>query len=345
MSSVQLISEVKYHNKTIAVYELKEKEGTTAIISNYGCILMSLVVKDKNGNARDVVLGFDKIEDYLDEKYLEGYPYFGAIIGRYANRIKDGSFSLNGKYIQLAQNNGTSTLHGGAEGFDKKIWDIVQIKSTPYPSLVMEYKSKDGEEGFPGTLTTTISFRLLQNELQYEITAFTDATTIINFTHHSYFNLDKNHSSVHEQHVRINANNWLQQDDEFCVTGHLNPVENSPYDFNSWQPVSQPWNKQDGYDQTFVISKSGDLLRLAAEAKSSDESLHMKVFTTLPVVHFYTGKWIPEIKGKKGSLYKPFCAYCFETQHYPNAVNIPHFPNTLLNPGEVYLQKNCYRFL
>lgn len=344
MSSVQLIKQVMYKEKPVQVYELKADDGTSAVISNYGCIIQSLVVKDKNGNDRDVVLGFDSIEDYWNEDYLKGYPYFGAIIGRYANRIKGARFQLNGETIQLTQNKGTNILHGGDEGFDKKVWTVVSQQTEPHAAITMQYKSAAGEEGFPGNLTTTISFRLLNHELSYEISAVTDAPTAINFAHHGYFNLDVQHTTVGQQQVKINADYWLEQDEEFCVTGKLLSTSGSDYDFSDWKPVLQEWNKEDGYDQTFVVNRTTDDLILAAEAKSSDDALHMQVYTTEPVVHFYTGKWIPVIKGKKGEQYQSYSAYCFETQHHPNAVNIPSAPTTILHPGEEFRQVNSYRF-
>jgi aldose 1-epimerase len=345
MASVNKIQEVTRNNQSVEVYELKSGNGTTAVITNYGGIIMKLIVKDKNGEARDVVLGFDSVEDYWSEEYLKGYPYFGAIIGRYANRIKGASFPLNGETIKVTANTGTNILHGGKEGFDQKVWKVVKTETSPEASITLQYISADGEEGFPGELTTTVTFIVKDNELAYEVEASTNKTTVINLAHHGYFNLDKNHSSVGQQKVKLNADYWLEQDADFCVTGKLIPALNTNYDFSSWKTVSQEWNKDDGYDQTFVINRSNNDLILAAEALSSDEALHMQVYTTEPVVHLYTGKWIPVIKGKNGEQYQGYCAYCFETQHQPNAVNVPAFPSTVLNPGEKYSQANSYRFV
>lgn len=345
MSSIKEIQQIPYRDKTIRVFELQHEGGNKAIISNYGCVLMKLIVKDKQSSLRDIVLGFDTMEEYFSEDYLKGYPYFGAVMGRYANRIKGASFNLDGQHIQLADNKNGNTLHGGFEGFDKKIWEVAEIKNDANPSISFQYTSPDGEEGFPGTLTSTFTVTLTDSLLQYSIEAITDVATAVNLSYHPYFNLDENSSMVHEQKAKLHTKHWLEQDDNFCLTGNLIPTENSGYDFSHWEPVSQVWNKDDGYDQTFVADKKNGELSLMAEAMSSDGNLCMEVYSTEPVVHFYTGKWIPQVKGKNGLAYGPFSGYCFETQQYPNAVNISAFPNTILRPGEVHRQTTIYQFV
>ena len=276
---------------------------------------------------------------------MKDYPYFGAVIGRYANRIKGASFILAGKRIQLENNKNGNTLHGGFEGFDKKVWDVIEVKDETNPSISFQYISPGGEEGFPGTLTTKFTITLIYSGLQYSIEIIADAPTAVNLSYHLYFNLDENSSTVNEQYVKIHAQLWLEQDDDYCVTGKLIATENTLYDFTNWQPVSQVWNKVDGYDQSFVADKNNDELSLMAEAKSSDGNLHMQISSTEPVVHFYTGKWIPRVKGKSGIEYQPFSGYCFETHQYPNAVNMPGFPNTILQPGEVKKQTTLFQFV
>ncbi len=344
MATVNLIHKINYKDQAVEVYELKSDNGTTAVITNYGCIIMKLIVNDKNGEARDVVLGFDHVQDYWSDEYLKNYPYFGAVVGRYANRIKGAAFSLNGHSISVTANDGSNILHGGKEGFDKKVWKVLKTDTVPSASVILQYISADGEEGFPGELATTVTFSVLDNELVYEIDAVTNKTTVVNFAHHGYFNLDKQHESVGEQKIKIYADYWLEQWEDFCATGKLIPTLNSGYDFSQWKTVQQQWNKDEGYDQSFLINRDSSNLTLAAEAKSSDEALHMKVYTTEPVVHLYTGKWIPSVKGKKGEQYQGYCAFCFETQHHPNAINVPEFPSTILNPGEKYSQVNKYKF-
>lgn len=345
MSSIKEIQQIPYRDKTIKVFELQHEGGTKAIISNYGCVLMKLIVKDKQQKWRDVLLGFDEIEEYYSEEYLKGYPYFGAVLGRYTNRIKGASFNLDGQHIQLADNKNGNTLHGGFEGFDKKVWEVLEIKNETNPSIKFQYISPHGEEGFPGTLTTTFTVTLTASTLQYSIEAITDAATAVNLSYHPYFNLDKNSSTVNQQKVKLKAKRWLEQDDDFCLTGKFIATEFSDYDFSDWKPVAQEWNKEDGYDQTFIADKKIGELLLMAEALSSDGNLHMEVLSTEPVVHFYTGKWIPQVKGKNGLAYGPFSGYCFETHQYPNAVNISAFPNTILRPGEVHRQTTIYQFV
>lgn len=343
-----MINEIKpviNGGKTIRVFELQHESGIKAIISSYGCILMKLLVKDKKDKWRDVVLGFDTIEEYLAGDYLKGYPYFGAVMGRYANRIKGASFLLDGSKVALADNKNGNTLHGGFEGFDKKVWDVIEVKDETNPSISFQYISPDGEEGFPGKLTTKFTVTITAAALQYKIEAITDAATAVNLSYHPYFNLDENSSTVNEQNIKIHAKYWLEQDDDYCVTRKLIATENTPYDFSSWQPVSQVWNKVDGYDQSFVADKNDAELSPMAEAKSSDGNLHMQVYSTEPVVHFYTGKWIPQVKGKNGIEYGSFSGYCFETHQYPNAVNIPALPNTILQPGQVLQQTTIFKFV
>lgn len=345
MSDIKEIQQVIHGEKTIRVFEISHGDSIKAIISNYGCILMKLIVKDKENKWRDVVLGFDNIEEYWSDVYLNGYPYFGAVIGRYANRIKSASFLLDGSTIQLSDNKNGNTLHGGFEGFDKKIWDVLEVKNETNPSISFQYISPDGEEGFLGTLTTTFTVTLTASSFQYSIEAATDKTTAINLSYHPYFNLDDKSCIVNEQKAKLYAKNWLEQDEIFCLTGNFIPTESTGYDFRDWKPVSQGWNKAEGFDQSFVTDKTKDDLSLAAEAISSDSNLHMQVYTTNPVTHFYTGKWIPAVKGKKGMVYGPFSGYCFETHQFPNAVNIPAFPSTLLHPGNVHRQTTIFKFI
>lgn len=346
MSSIKELQQITYKGQTIKVFELQHESGSKAVISNYGCVLMKLIVKDKQGGWRDVVLGFDTIDEYFGDAYLKGYPYFGAVMGRYANRIKGASFMLDGQLIQLSDNKGGSTLHGGIEGFDRKVWKVTEIKNETNPSISFQYNSPDGEEGFPGTLTTTFTVTLMASSLQYSIEAITDAATANNLSYHPYFNLDKNSSTVNQQKVKLNAKRWLEQDENFCLTGKFISTQFSDYDFSNWKPIAQEWNKEDGYDQTFVADKKEDgELSLVAEVMSSDGDLCMEVYSTEPVVHFYTGKWIPQVNGKNCLAYGPFSGFCFETHQYPNAVNIPVFPNTILRPGEVHRQTTIYQFV
>lgn len=330
----------------IYLFTLRNIRGTEVCITNYGAIITSFKIKQSNGRINDIVLGFEKVESYLSEEYLSGYPYFGAVIGRYANRIKDGQFKIDGNTYSVAKNKGSDHLHGGIEGFDKKVWTC---KSNTVNELVLNYKSPDGEEGYPGNLETTLKFDLTDsNELIYEFIASADKPTAINLTHHSYFNLNSGDGTIGNHLVKINSSAILEQDSNFVVTGKTIPVENTLYDFRSPKQINRNWLPEDGYDQSFVLDKDAPIdsnsgLKFAAEAYSQQSNVKLEVLTNEPLVHFYTGKLIPEIKGKYENGYGPFSGFCLETQKHPNAINISGFPDTVLRPGEIYRTKTMYR--
>lgn len=326
----------------IYLFTLRNTKGTEVSITNYGAIITSFKVNLKNGDVNDIVLGFDKVEDYLSEEYLAGYPYFGAAIGRYANRIKNGEFSIGDKKYLLKKNKVTDHLHGGDNGFDKKVWTC---DSNSENTLTLRYKSADGEEEYPGNLETVLRFELTDSdELIYEFNATTDKSTAINLTHHSYFNLNNGSGTIGDHSAKINSAAILEQDDNFVVTGKLLQVVNTMYDFKKHKRIDKNWNEEDGYDQTYIIENTNSA-EPVAEAYLEKSGITLQVFTSEPVVHFYTGKWIPVIKGKQGNSYGPFSGFCFETHKHPNSINIPHFPNTVLHPGEVYHTKTKYRII
>lgn len=327
----------------IYLFTLRNAKGTEVCITNYGAIIISFKILQKNGTVNDIVLGFDKAEDYLSPVYQNQYPYFGAAIGRYGNRIKNGQFSIDGKIYPLSKNMGDDNLHGGFSGFDKKVWQVVSF-SEKENMLDLCCQSADGEEGFPGELETTIRFQLSDdNELSYEYSAKTDKTTAINLTHHSYFNLDNQTGIIANHLLKIYASDILAQDEGLAATGHLIPVENTVYDFRNLKRISADWDPENGYDQSFVIEKKDAGLTLMAEAFSDRSGIKLEVFSTEPVVHLYTGQGIPSLSGKNNIKYGSYSGFCLETQKHPNAINIPHFPNTVLKPGEVYKQKTVYR--
>jgi aldose 1-epimerase len=324
----------------IYLFSLHNSKGTKVRITNYGAIITSFSITVQDSKTNDIVLGFDKIEDYLSEKYLSDNPFFGAAVGRYGNRIKDSRFSIDDKEYMLQNNNNNDHLHGGNYGFDKKVWSV---DSFTEHSLILKYLSRDGEEGYPGNLDVTLRFELNdENELSYEYTATTDKPTAVNLTHHSYFNLDNGYGNIGNHYIKINASGILEQDSNFTVTGKLVLVENTPYDFRLFKQLNRDWNPATGYDQSFIIDKP-DQHTPAAEAYSNDSGIKLQVYTSEPVVHLYTGSSIPSIQGKKGNMYGPFSGFCLETQVHPNAVNIPHFPNTILRPGQIYRHKTTYK--
>ncbi|RBQ07724.1 aldose epimerase family protein [Pedobacter miscanthi] len=328
----------------VIAIELTNSKGTYVKIFNYGAIINKFIVENARGEKQDIVLGFDTFEEYLDPAYLTHYPYLGAVVGRYANRIKNGNFTIDGENYQLAQNAGTDTLHGGIEGFDKKVWDIVEVGEGPQSSVTLQYESVDGEENFPGNLIIDLTFELTENDeliLSYE--AETDQATAINLTHHGYFNLAPNGGNIKDHKQQIFASNYLEQDDNYSVTGKLIPVEGTALDFTKLKPIGQDWDPEEGYDQTFVLDKIYGDLSLATKTIETESGLVLSVYTTEPVAHLYTSKYLDVKNGKGGRDYGNYGAFCVETQHHPNAINIPAFPSTVLKPEDLYTQTTIYK--
>lgn len=321
----------------IYLFTLTNKQGTTVSITNYGAIITSFRIKISDGSFNNIVLGFNKVEDYLSVRYFKNYAYLGAACGRYANRIKNGRFKLEGKDYQLSRNMGNDILHGGKEGFDKKTWKVISASSS---ILELNYTSKDGEEGFPGNLETIIRFELNEDsELSYEFFATTDQVTAVNLTHHSYFNLDNGEGTILKHEVRIPASRILKQDEGLVCNGEFINVDNTKYDFRDFRIIGED------YDQCFVIDNKINELQLVAEARSKQSGIGLQIFSTEPAVQFYTGQGLNISNAKGGVDYKPFSGFCLETHKHPNAVNIPHFPNTVLRPGEKYHQTNVYKII
>lgn len=326
----------------IAFYLLQHDSGASVRITNYGAIISSLVVRDRNGDLQDIVLGFDDVVSYTGKTYRSAYPYFGAILGRYSNRIRNGQFELDGKQYQLPVNLNNDTLHGGPEGFDSKVWTVEDMGETPEPYIVLSYLSPDGECGFPGSLSVTVIYELNENGLTWRLNAETDAPTIFNPAQHTYFNLNGGKDKIDRHRVQLYANTFMEQDETMNVTGKLLPVENTIFDFTKPKSLNCDWNEAQGYDQSFIINDYDGSLKLCAEAENEEASLGLKVFTTEPVVHLYTGRWIPELTGKNGMPYGYSSGVCFETQHHLNAINLNGFPDTVLRPGEQFSRTDCY---
>lgn len=332
------------HEKEVIEIELINAKNNYVRLFNYGAIIQKFVVTNAKGQQQDIVLGFDQFEDYISPTYLKAYSYVGAVIGRYANRIKNGEFELEGTSYQLAKNTGEDCLHGGLNGLDKKVWDVVEISENPHASVIFQYFSMDGEEGFPGDLAIQLKFELTNNdELILTYTADTDEATPINLTHHSYFNLSENGETVANHIHQLNASNYLEQDDNSTVTGKLIAVEGTIHDFRKARKISDSWDEDNGYDQTYVLDKTYGDLTLASKTTETKSGLSLLVYSTEPTVHFYTGKYLNVNNGKAGKTYKKFDGFCVETQHHPNAINIPSFPNTVLLPDEVYTQITIYK--
>jgi aldose 1-epimerase len=333
----------------VDLYTLRNTRGAEAKITNYGAIVTSLKVADRNGKFDDVVLGFNDFDSYLKND-----PYFGAIVGRYGNRIAKGRFTLSGVEYKLATNNGENHLHGGIKGFDKVVWIGRELKSAAGPAVVMTYLSKDGEEGYPGNLNVRVVYTLTNNnELKIDYTATTDKDTVTNITHHSYFNLaGEGNGDILNHLVTINANRFVPTDAGSIPTGELKSVAGTPFDFLKPMAIGARINQDDeqlkfgnGYDHTWVINGRPGVMRLAATASEATSGRVMQVWTTEPGVQFYTGNFLDGSKtGKAGKNYERRNGFCFETQHYPDSPNHPAFPTTTLKKGQTYKSTTIYRF-
>ncbi len=334
--------------ENVDLYTLRNSKGVEAKITNYGGILVSLKVPDRNGKFDDVVLGFNDLESYL----TKNDPYMGALIGRYGNRIAKGRFTLNGVEYKLAVNNGEKHLHGGIKGFDKVIWTGHEMKTPAGPAVVLTYLSKDGEEGYPGNLNVRVVYTLTNNnELKIDYSATTDKDTVTNLTHHSYFNLaGEGNGDILSHIVTINANRFVPTDAGSIPTGELKSVAGTPFDFLKPTAIGTRINQDDeqlkfgnGYDHTWVINGRG--MRLAATAYEATSGRVMLVWTTEPGVQFYTGNFLNgTLTGKSGKVYARRNGFCFETQHYPDSPNQPSFPTTTLKKGQTLKSTTIYRF-
>lgn len=333
--------------KDIYLFTLRNHKGTEVLISNYGGIITSFKVTNK-GVINDIVLGFDRMEEYLGEAYLRQYPWFGCAVGRYANRIRNAEFVLGNKKFTLSRNRGRHQLHGGKEGFDKKVWDLVALGDAPHPVLELKYYSADGEEGFPGNLETLLRFELNEgDELIHEYRASADQPTAVNLTHHSYFNLNNGQGTIHDHELRIPASRYLEQDEELVVTGNYIPIAGTTHDFRKFYRIGDGLARLEEYDQSFVVDKDehSKETMLVAQARSAASGIGLDIYSTEPIVHFYSGKWTPLVTGKNDTAYGPFSGFCLETHIHPNAINVPHFPNTILRRGETYYQKTIYKIV
>jgi len=335
-----------HNGKPTALYTLKNKKGFVAQVTNFGAIIVSIYAPDRKGNFADVVQGYDSIDEYINGNS----PYMGAVCGRCANRIGKGKFVLENKEYNLAVNNGPNHLHGGTTGFSKVVWEVTSFSPS---KVVMEYFSKDGEEGYPGNLKVTVTYTLTDdNELILDYLATTDKTTVVNFASHSYFNLaGEGSGDILSQELMINALYYTPVDETSVPTGEIRSVKGTPMDFTQPRKIGSRIDMGDdqlrygaGYDHNWVLkNRTGDL-GLAAVAYDLESGRMMEVSTTQPGVQLYTANWIDGEKGKGGKLYGKRWAFCLETQHFADAVNKPHFPSTILHPGEIYKHSCVHKF-
>ncbi len=330
-------------------YTLENNQGMVVKVISYGGIITSLEVPNDKGAIGDVVLGFNELKDYQ-----EGSPYFGALIGRYGNRIANAAFDLEGFTYQLAANNGVNHLHGGLKGFDKVVWQVESKETEQGPSLILNYLSADMEEGYPGNLSVEVVYLLTdQNELKVSYSATTDKKTVVNLTQHSYFNLSGDFSKdILDHRVQILADKFLPVDNTLIPTGDLTSVKGTPFDFLSEKTIGKEIEHEDeqlirglGYDHCFVLNNFNKGMRLAAKVIHSDSGRVMEVFTDQPAIQFYTGNFLDgTLSSKQGGVYNHRTGFCLETQHYPDSPNQNHFPSTVLDVGEHYQTQTIYKF-
>ena len=335
--------------QNIDLYTLTNRNGMEAKIMNFGGIVVSLKVPDRNRKFDDVVLGFNDLESYL-----KGHPSFGAAVGRFANRIAKGRFTLNGVEYKLAVNNGENHLHGGIKGFDDVVWTAEEAKSTLGPAVRMTYLSKDGEEGYPGNLQVTMVYTLTdRNELRIDYTATSDKDTVINLTHHSYFNLaGEGNGDILNHRLKLNASRFTPTDPGSIPTGELRSVVRTPFNFLTPVAIGARIDNDEeqlklgnGYDHNFVINGRKGTLRQAAVVTEPTTGRVMEVWTTEPGVQLYTGNFLDgTLVGKSGKPYHRRYGFCLETQHYPDSPNKPNFPTTVLKKGATFRSTTIYRF-
>ena len=336
-------------NPPVRAYPLTNKNGLKMKVTNFGGRIISLWVPDRRGALGDVVLGYDSAS-----QYLRGNPYFGATIGRFGNRIAKGKFTLAGQAYQLAVNNGENALHGGPKGFHNVYWEAMK-DSTSTNRLELSYFSKSGEEGYPGNLKVRLIYTLTDdNELVIDYSATTDKTTIVNLTHHSYFNLaGEGQGDILNHSLMISADSYTPVDKGLIPTGKLRKVEGTPFDFRQPHKIGQHIDAKDeqlrfgkGYDHNWMLNKKDKSLTLAARITEPLTGRVMEVWTTEPGIQFYSGNFLNgKDQGKGGKRYEFRSAFCLEAQHFPDSPNHPDFPSTVLKPGEKYGQKTVYKFL
>ena len=335
--------------KNVEIYTLTNSKSLEAKITNYGAIVVSLKVPDQKGDFADVVLGYDTLAGYENDKF-----YFGGIVGRYANRIAEGKFSLDGREYALAKNNGANHLHGGVKNFETVVWQAKPSANKNGASLELTYLSRNGEENYPGNLSVKVVYTLTENnELKIEYSANSDQDTIINLTNHSYFNLKGAGSGTIADHVlQINADRFTPVKDSGAIpTGELKSVKNTPFDFTAPTKIGARINDENdqlqfglGYDHNFVLNKSGNSLTTAATVYEPTSGRVLAVSTTEPGIQFYSGNFLDDVHGKNGKIYNKRDAFCLETQHFPDSPNQPAFPSTTLKKGQKFASETIYKF-
>jgi aldose 1-epimerase len=344
-------------HKPVYLYTLFNGRQMSVEITNYGGIVRSILVPDRARRVENVALGFPELADYVENSTRpapggSGTTYFGATIGRYANRIANGKFTLNGRTYKLPKNNGPNTLHGGPEAFNTQVWEATTERGRDSVALRLFYTGPDGYNGFPGTLKTEVAYKLTRdNELRIEYRATTDEPTVINLTNHTYFNLaGEGAGDVYDQLLKINAEAYTPTDKTLIPTGEISPVEGTPFDFRAMKPIGRDIRGEDeqlvlahGYDHNFVLDGSG--MRLVSVAEDPESGRVLLTYTDQPGVQFYTGNFlVGDLVGTNGKIYRQSDGFTLETQHFPDSPNQPDFPSTVLIPGEEFTSTTIYGF-
>jgi aldose 1-epimerase len=331
---------------TINIFTIKNANGVELKVSEYGAILVSLKVPDREGNFEDIIQGFDNLDGYVNDA-----TYQGVIAGRYANRIAKGKFTLDGKEYTLATNDGENHLHGGVEGFGKKVWKGEELKKDIGNGVKLTYTSKDGEEGYPGNLENTVKYILSDNnELKIVLKSKTDKATPVNLTNHAYFNLKGEGSgTILEHKLQLNAKEFTPVDDGLIPTGEIKSVEGTPLDFTELTSIGSRIEQIDkkfcgGYDHNFIITKSDEPLSMVCKVVEPESGRVMEIYATMPGAQFYSGNFLDGFKGKGGKAYNQHYAFCIEPQYYPDSPNKPNFPSCILNAGEERKEIILYKF-
>jgi aldose 1-epimerase len=324
----------------VYLYTLTNDLGFEVSIINYGGAITSLKVPDRAGVPGDIVLGFESLDDYVTNP-----RYFGALIGRHANRIALGKFSLNGVEYQLDQNNGVNHLHGGFNGFDKRVWNATEDQRSDSAVLHLEYVSKDGEEKYPGTVSAVVSYSLFHDELRIDYGATTDTDTIVNLTNHSYFNL-KGEGTILDHELKLNADSFTPVSKDLIPTGEIKSVEVTPMDFRQGKKIGAEISVvTGGYDHNFVLNEHDGSLRSAGHLREESTGRVLEILTTQPGIQFYSGNFLDgSLVGKNGMVYHKYTGLCLEPQHFPDAPNHPNFPSTVLRAGKEYKQTTVFKF-
>lgn len=343
----------EFEGQAVERYTLTNANGMQVAILTYGATIQSIMVPDRDGAMANVALGFDNMEDYATRS-----PYFGSIVGRYANRIAEGQFTLDGETYQLAINNDPNTLHGGEQGFDKRIWTAEEVDSADGPALRLSYTSPDGEEGYPGTLDVSVTYTLTDSdEIRIDYAATTDAPTVVNLSNHSYFNLaGEGSGTIYDHELQLNASNFTPVDETLIPTGEIIPVTDTPFDFTTAKPIGQDIRDASseqimiglGYDHNFVLDRdAADDTTMIEAARVMDPASGrvMTISTTEPGIQFYSGNFLNgAIAGPSGQAYRQGDGFALETQHFPDSPNQPGFPSTELRPGEEFSSTTVYAF-